>query len=117
MRPRNQQLQAGKVTTGDGQVGNRSLIEDLGYVGAIGLELRQFAGDFNGLRRCTDLQLEIDLGRSVGGDLDSFVLLGLETGRGGRDVVDVGNEMLDRILALGDSRSLEPKCSCSHRLR
>ena len=67
MGARGQKLEVREIAVQDGQVLDKFRIELNGDVGAVGLELRSFRGDFNLLAGGADLELPVDVGAGVGG--------------------------------------------------
>ena len=70
LRARRQQDELGKVAIEHRQVGNLFRIEVGGDIGAVGLQQRRSAGDFDLLADFTDLQVEVDGRLRVDADLD-----------------------------------------------
>ena len=65
LRTRREQLEAGEVAIEYRKIFNVLLAKLDGDVGAVGFELRNFAGDFDGLRNRADLQRGVDVHRRV----------------------------------------------------
>ena len=83
------------------------LIDDALLGGALDIDDGRFAGDGEGFRKRTDLQVGVDRRRERSGQLDAIALQRRETGEGKRDGVDAAAQLLDPVLtrAVGDGRA------------
>src|SRR5690349_13869556 len=83
-----EQLKVGEVAIQDWEFRNIGLVKLDVHVGAVSLKLRNFAGDFHGLRNGTNLETGVGLYGRVRGDGDAGDVVPLEAG--GFDVNLVG---------------------------
>jgi hypothetical protein len=95
-----------KVPIEDGQLFHLLFREERRDIGAIGLQLRSFAGDLNHFGRAAQLHGGIHVAGDVGGNSDRLLFRFLEALGFDRYVVSAGNEVIDVViprLIRGDS--------------
>src|SRR5689334_20094986 len=81
LRARREQLKVGEIAIEYGKLRDVRRIELNVHIGSVGLELRNFARDFDGLSDFADLQLCIHVNRRVGGNLHTSYVIRLKSSR------------------------------------
>src|SRR5262249_34944553 len=99
LRSGRQEFEIGEVAVENRQVFDVLLVERDGYVGAVGLELLDFAADFDGLSGVAHGERRVRARRGVCGNLNVLYFKYLEACGLDSDVVEVRNQVRDGKVA------------------